>query len=183
LDRVARDKGIYALKDLSDSLDAEMAGNERQFEVFGIKFPIEDLSRWGIVLEIAILLYFCVHLRELSPKMTSADPGLDVAWVGLYSSWLASSLVWMSVLVLPGIAVILLGMAGARYQGPFSAAVRTNGWDLCMWIVCPSIVCCALASFSCLAARRLALMASHARSSGEESEDKPQQTRIADPKL
>ncbi len=141
LDRVGRDKGAYSLKDLSDSLDSETARNERQFEVFGIKFPTEELSRWGIVSLIAILVYFCLHLRELSPKMTPTDAGLDVAWIGLYSSWFAYSLLWVSVLVVPGIAVILLGLEGARFQGPLSVAVRTNGWNLCLRICLPSIAC------------------------------------------
>jgi hypothetical protein len=166
LDFVGRDKGFFLLKDLSDALDSEVAHNDRQFEAFGVKFPTEDLSRWVIVLVLAILLYFYVTLRELSPKIKSTDPGLEVAWIGLYPSWFACLLLWTSALVVPGVAVITLGLTGARYQGPLSVAVRTNLWNICLWIALPGVSCCVLAAFSCLAARRLALIAASARKRG-----------------
>jgi hypothetical protein len=160
LDQLTEDKREYKLTDIATFLDSEVKGQTREFEVFGIKFPTEDLSRWGIVLILAILAYFCLHLRELSPQITSTDTGLEVAWLGLYSSWYSYGLFWFSVLALPLTSILFLGVSGAKLQWSFRAA---NRWHWSAWVIIPSIVCCVLAVLSCLEARRLALLAETAR--------------------
>ena len=169
LERVSEGRREYLLKDLAESIDGEVSRQTREFEAFGIKFPTEDLARWGMVLIIATLLYFSLHLRELSPKITASDAGLEVAWLGLYSSWYSYGLLWLSILVVPCTAVILLGLRGARYRGPLGSALKTAWRELSLWIAIPTLVCCALAAVSCLSAMRLASLAATAR----QESDKP----------
>ncbi len=150
------DKTSWSLKDVSETMDSELANSERQFELGGIKFPSEDLSTGGIILIIAVLAYFCLHLRELSPRF---DSGLEVAWLGLYSSWFAYVLVWLSILLVPSYAVALLGMKGSQYEGPFPRAVKSNWKSLLVWIAVPCVATAVLGVLSCLSARRLAHLA------------------------
>ncbi len=79
------------------------------FEVFGVKFPVETASRWGVVLIIGLQLYLWVHLHELSPRLKEADPGWDVAWIGVYQSLPARALFIACTAVLPFLTIGLLG--------------------------------------------------------------------------
>jgi hypothetical protein len=167
LNRIAGERATYPLKDLTDAIDAEVAASERQFELFGVKFPREDLSLWGIIVVVVVLGYFCIHLQELSPRIESTDAGLEVAWLGLYSSWYSRALFWLSVLLLPCMAILLLGLKGARYEGPLSESMKSHWRNLGMWIAFPVVVSVALGSFSCLAATRLAALAAYTRHCGE----------------
>jgi hypothetical protein len=167
LNRFAEGRGQYSLKDVAAYIDGELAGQTKDFEVFGMKFPREDLSGWGIVLIFGLLSYFCLHLRELSPQITQNDEGLDVAWLGLYSSCYSRCLLWLSVLVVPCTAVLLLGLRGARYEGPLVTALNTHSESLILWVMLPTTGCGVLAVLSCLSAMRLATLADSARQSAE----------------
>ena len=79
------------------------------FEIFGVKFPVEAASRWGIVLIVGIQLYLWIHLYELSPKLKEGDPGWDVAWIGVYQSLPAKALFLASTALLPLITIVTLG--------------------------------------------------------------------------
>jgi hypothetical protein len=79
------------------------------FEVFGVKFPVETASRWGIILIVGIQLYLWIHLHELAPRLEAGDPGWDVAWIGVYRFLPARSLFFCSTVVLPILTIGLLG--------------------------------------------------------------------------
>ncbi|HEV2731050.1 MAG TPA: hypothetical protein VGV15_13540, partial [Terriglobales bacterium] len=51
------------------------------FEAFGIKVPSAVVMRFGILLVIAVQVYFLTHLIELSKRLSPTDPGWEVAWV------------------------------------------------------------------------------------------------------
>ncbi|KAA6465330.1 hypothetical protein DYQ86_05150 [Acidobacteria bacterium AB60] len=84
------------------------------FEVFGVKFPIETASAWGIALIIGVQLYFWVHLLELSPRLGEKDEGWNVAWIGVYPRLPARIVYLMSVVALPLITMGLLGNHALR---------------------------------------------------------------------
>jgi hypothetical protein len=181
---VGRNRTQYSLKDLASYIDGLVANQSKDFEVVGIKFPKEDLTRWGIILLCSILVYFCLHLRELSPKISARDEGLDVAWLGLYPSWYSESLVWLSLVVLPSVAVVMLGKQGAKYEFLWSPQgqsrwARVIDWlkyqpwgNLTIWIFLPLTVCATLGILSCLSAMKLAKLADTARTAPS-SEDEP----------
>jgi hypothetical protein len=88
------------------------------FEIFGVKFPVETASRWGIVVIVGIQLYLWIHLYELSPKLKGGDPGWDVAWIGVYQSLPARIVFLSSTALLPIGTIVLLGthaLKGAGY--------------------------------------------------------------------
>jgi hypothetical protein len=92
---------------------SEAAAKEKtdSYTVFGMEFPVESASRWGILLIIGIQLYLWINLHEVSPRIKPDDPGWDVAWIGVYKSLPARSLFIALTLVLPLIAIIVLSDA------------------------------------------------------------------------
>jgi hypothetical protein len=83
-----------------DVLDASPA--------FGLKFPAEATGWGGFLLLISIQVYFWIHLREKSPLLTPTDPGLEVAWVGIYQSWAAQLVVFVTVVAWPAVGFLAL---------------------------------------------------------------------------
>jgi len=89
------------------------------FEIFGVKFPVESASRWGIVLVVGIQLYLWIHLFELSPKLEDGDPGWDVAWIGVYRSVPAKAFFLASTALLPLATIVALGNHALRNASRF----------------------------------------------------------------
>jgi hypothetical protein len=155
----AKTSNSYPLKDLASLLATELSGQAKDFELAGIKFETEQFTRWGTTVLIVVLLYFYLHLRELSPKVGSNDEGLDVAWLGLYSSLFPRCLFWISVVIVPCAAVLSLGL----YAMPnFKDKARLV---LYFDVACPTIICAVLGILSCLSAIKLAKLADTARTS------------------
>jgi hypothetical protein len=84
------------------------------FEVFGVKFPVEKATRWGILLIVGIQLYLWIHLHELSPRLKEGDAGWDVAWIGVYRSLPARVLFVASTALLPVVTIAALGNNALR---------------------------------------------------------------------
>jgi hypothetical protein len=78
------------------------------FEAFGIKFPSEQVTRWGMMLLIGVQLYFFLYLRQLSSRLKPDDPGWDVPWMAMDDSRLARGLLAASVIALPCVAALLV---------------------------------------------------------------------------
>ena len=109
------------------SLLEEAAAKEKSdsYTVFGMEFPVESASRWGILLILGILIYLWISLNEVSERLKPDDPGWDVAWIGVYRSMPARILFGALTIVLPVATIIVLGrsliiqdiLLGATYTG------------------------------------------------------------------
>jgi hypothetical protein len=93
--------------------DSAGRGNE-VFEVFGIKFPADQLNIWGVLLILSVQLYFLLYLRQLTGKLRPGDPGWDVPWVGMDQSLLGAVLFFVTVVMLPMLALSLLASLSIR---------------------------------------------------------------------
>jgi hypothetical protein len=164
LDDVTMGRPAFALNEMERWIDTEiMRDQPKDLDFSGIRFPADDIPRWGIILIFGLLTYFYLHLRELSPKINPEDPGFEVPWIGLYSSAVASLATFVSVLVLPAMSVFMLGRKGLHYNAPFCGFVKLN-WDrLLWWILCPCLPCWTLSALCWLCLR--ALVPANARSS------------------
>lgn len=89
-------------------LEAEESRAGDSFEAIGIKFPAEGVSQWGFVLILGIQIYFFLHLYELTPKLKASDEGWEVAWIGVYKSHLARTVYFISTVLLPAAAALVL---------------------------------------------------------------------------
>ncbi len=96
------------------------------FEAIGVKFPADSVHLWGILIIVGIQLYFWIHLRERSSKLSEGDTGWDVAWIGVYPSKVARVAMFSSTLVLPVLAALSLGIRGShtaffeRFHSPWT---------------------------------------------------------------
>jgi hypothetical protein len=85
---------------LAPQIYAEAAKDEA-FEAFGVKFPSEQVTRWGIIVLTSVQLYLVMYLKRLSNKLKPSDPGWDTPWMAMDPSRLARTMLFISVAVLP----------------------------------------------------------------------------------
>jgi hypothetical protein len=115
LDRVTANIQDKSFEAISSNLQEEATKPKADsFEVFGVKFPVEKATRWGILLIVGIQLYLWIHLHELSPKLKEGDAGWDVAWIGVYRSRPARTLFVASTALLPVVTIAALGNNALR---------------------------------------------------------------------
>lgn len=88
--------------------ESKSAKGSDQFEIFGIKIPASLLTSWGILGLLCVELYFLVHLKQLSNKLNADDAGWDTPWLGMYASPLPRAIYFVSITIVPVIAVGLL---------------------------------------------------------------------------
>ena len=140
------------LEDVSPEMAEHfLAGEEKrtgdQFEAMGLKIPAENAIRWGAILVLAVQLYLWVHLYEFRKRLGPDDPGWEVAWIGVYSSNPARLLLLFSLLAIPLLAIVALGLRGV------AIADRSR---LSWTILAVSSICCLVLDFAvirCLPAR------------------------------
>lgn len=98
-------------------LRAQQSRASDAFEAFGIKMSAEIVTRFGILLVVAVQLYFAMHLSELSVRLKSSDPGWDVPWIGVYENGLARAVYFLTLFLLPVGASVALGVRGLEEFG------------------------------------------------------------------
>ena len=115
LDKATANIQDNSFETISSTLQEEASKPKADsFEVFGVKFPVEKATRWGILLIVGIQLYLWIHLHELSPKLKEGDAGWDVAWIGVYQSLAARMLFVASTALLPVVTIAALGNNALR---------------------------------------------------------------------
>jgi hypothetical protein len=112
ISKAARDLEELELEDIDKIVSADAAKGREEFEAFGMKFPADKITFWGIVLLLGVQVYFYVYLKQLSGKLAENDAGWDVPWIGMNMSALSRILFFASVLLVPSVAVGLLGWHG-----------------------------------------------------------------------
>jgi hypothetical protein len=101
--------------------------NEYIVEVLGLKIPAEELAKWGSWLLVAVQLYFWIHLHELNRKLDPSSPGFEVAWIGIYRSWIAAAAVLTSSCILP---IGALWVLYSRARGVDGVAPAYAAWSI-----------------------------------------------------
>lgn len=124
------------LEDVEKIVAEHVANRSEEFEAFGMKFPMAQVTVWGTVILLGVQLYFYLYLKQLSGKLGPDDPGWDIPWISMDQSFLAQAIFFTTVLVLPAIAMILLGGRGslqltAGYTADsWHGAVKFKDWEL-----------------------------------------------------
>jgi hypothetical protein len=124
------------LEQVEKVLAERLATDSEVFEAFGMKFPNSQVTVWGTLILLAIQLYFFLYLRQLSGKLRPDDPGWDIPWICMNQSFLAQSICFATVIVLPFLAMLLTGSQAslrltADYWVPDSwdMEVQVKDWD------------------------------------------------------
>ncbi len=98
-----RKHGQYdlSLDSLEKDLFVRLKDLNRTLTLFGATIPADYLSIVGIVIIFAILTYFIVHLRALLQRITSADKGFEIPWMGVYPQTSAFALTIITTALMP----------------------------------------------------------------------------------
>ncbi len=123
---------------LQKILHLQEKNSKEGLEAFGVKFPVETTTRWGVLLVIAIQLYFWLHIREYRRLETAGAP---VAWIGFYTQATARIAVATTALLMPPLVVGLAVLAV-----PLSETPATN-LVLAILSIVVSIACAALGCY------------------------------------
>lgn len=118
LNDITRDYETLNVDTILKIIESEKARAGDSFEAFGVKFPAEGTTRWGILVVISIQVYFWLHLQELAKKLGPRDEGWEVAWIGVYHSFIAKLVFGLSAFFLPVLAVLSLAVRAA-WMGSF----------------------------------------------------------------
>jgi hypothetical protein len=116
LDNVTANYQTSEIEQFDAVLASEQKRTGESFQLFGINFPAEGTTLWGIIVVLGIQLYFWTHLHDLTAKLQPTDPGWEVAWIGVYRSTASRILFHFSAFVLPIVTVIMLGVRGLRFS-------------------------------------------------------------------
>lgn len=103
-------QGMESLRfdDIRQMLAEEATKGPEIFEVFGMKLPAGQITLWGIIVLLCVQLYLLTYLRLLAGRLRPTDDGWDVPWIGMDSSRLARCILFVTLVLLPLIAVMLL---------------------------------------------------------------------------
>ena len=130
---------------IDDVLASEEKRYGESFEALGIKFPAENTTLWGIIVILTIQVYLWIQLQEFDLRSHRAEAVEEVAWIGLYQSWRARALVFVTTCLLPFLAVGLLEMRSLHlvsHKWRYAAlmvisATTTFGLGLLIWFRLP----------------------------------------------
>jgi len=109
LKQAAQDFDSLELEDVEKILDAEAAKGVEVVEVLGIKIPVGQITIWGTVVILGVQIYLCLFLKQLNGKLRPDDAGWDVPWIGMNQTNLARSVLFLTLSLLPCVALALLG--------------------------------------------------------------------------
>ena len=129
------------LEDLKRVVAEDAARGNEVLGVFGLKFPVGGAKVWSILVLLCIQLYFVVYLRQLSRrKLEQSDPGWDVPWIGMDQWWVARSLLFITITLLPFISLGSWGVITSLRQGHLWIVMRNIGFPSLIFGVLPSLI-------------------------------------------
>ena len=114
LSNVTKGYATYGLEEAHTVLLNELRRKEETIEIFGARFPREQLSLWGGALILLTQLYFLMHLVSMIHVLEkSLSRGGEVSsnlvpWIGFYDTPLARGITWLSTIVVPAVIVVFL---------------------------------------------------------------------------
>jgi hypothetical protein len=118
LNKITSDYQDISLDGIERIARAEADRSRESLEAFGVKFPVETASRWGLFIIISVQLYFALHLAEyarLGRRETT------VAWIGSYPRFTARLVFSISSFILP---VLVVAFVAERTH--FAGSGRVN---------------------------------------------------------
>lgn len=105
------------MQQLQTYLVAERNRSGEKAEFFGIKFPTESVTIWGIAILISVLGYFLAMFRDFSNRVTADDKAWNAPWVGISTEQL-SRVVFVLTMLLPIGVGIYLAWRGIHLDKP-----------------------------------------------------------------
>lgn len=124
------------LENVEKVLAERLATKSEEFEAFGMKVAIAQVTIWGTVILLGVQLYMLLYLKQLSGKLGAADPAWDVPWICMDQSAVGQVVSFVSLVLLPlGTMLFIISRASQRLtQGyliadPWRFVVPVRDWD------------------------------------------------------
>ena len=135
---------------IASQIYAEAAKGNEAFEAFGVKFPSEQVTGWGMIALIGVQVYMVMYLKLLSNKLRPDDPGWDVPWMAMDQSMIARIMLFVSLVFLPTCTALLVMVQAAlqvsdswtwRIVNIFKSLEKTDRAELLLMLVgfCASV--------------------------------------------
>jgi len=99
---VTHDYESVDLKTIERIVGSELERSKDVFQAFGVTFPVETTASWGVLLVLAVQVYFLFHLVEFRRRNMQ---NVTIAWIGLYRGWGPRLLFVVSSFLFPLIVV------------------------------------------------------------------------------
>lgn len=112
------------LDEIRKHVNEEAAKGADLFEAFGMKFPTDQITRWGAIVLLSIQIYFFLYLRQLAGKLSPSDAGWDVPWIAMDQSKAARVILFVTVTVLPCVAAASLAYLVSQQASPEYASAQ-----------------------------------------------------------
>jgi len=113
LSAAARGLESFELEQVQAQLSQEASrDSDASFDTGWLRIPAQQMTSAGILAVLFVQMYFLTNLRELVNRLHASDPGWDTPWIGIYQSALAQTLVFISAVLLPLSALLLIVLQG-----------------------------------------------------------------------
>lgn len=93
-------------------IEAELARGGGDFEFLGAKFPAASIGSWGLVILVALEIYFWLHLSQLQKIASREQLKSTSGWVGAYNNRVAQGLTLASTVMFPCWVAFAIGEFG-----------------------------------------------------------------------
>jgi hypothetical protein len=110
------------LEEARKILSEDATKGDEIFEAFGLKFPAGQVAFWGPLILLSVQLYLLAYLTQIPGRLQSSDPGSEILWIGTSKKPLARSIFFVTLFLLPIVAMASLAKSQV-----------TKGWD--RWII------------------------------------------------
>ena len=97
--------------------------SDQHIQLLGVDIPRTVISQWGVILLIAVQLYFFLHVQHLRRQALSAHTVATFPWLGLYPDRVSVAVFTASISILPAVAALLLVWSGASTSASNSKLV------------------------------------------------------------
>jgi hypothetical protein len=110
LDQSAKGLDDLKLSQTRSVLQTMEKNSPEAVETLGIKLPAVSAAVWGPVIVICVQLYLLLYLSSFTFSLLTETP--EVAWIGLFRSWLPRIATMVSIVFLPVITVLFCDRRG-----------------------------------------------------------------------
>ena len=100
---------VLDLDRIRQILSDDATKGSQVLEAFGIKFPAEQISTWGVLIVLSVQLYLLAYLIEFAGRIKDDDAGWDVPWIGTNDTALGKLIFFITLVVMPCVALAVLG--------------------------------------------------------------------------
>jgi len=109
LAQAAKEFHSLDLEEVKQILADDASKGSEVFEAYGIKFPAAELTLAGSLVILFTQIYLLTYLKRLHARIDSDGQAMEIPWIGMDQAVLARFLFFITLVLLPVTATLLLG--------------------------------------------------------------------------